>query len=290
LIHTAFYKFVPLADPTAAAQVLRRLCSPLVQGSIIVAQEGINGVLAGTSSAVAEIEAALRSEPSFQGAFTDLHFKHSQCVTPPFGRLKVQVKAQIVAVGGGVIDIAVDTAAESEISGIESSRSSKNNALNPEQWRVLMAEEDVVVLDNRNSFEYRLGHFKGAVDPGVNNFRDFTQYVKEQAPSWRAQAKRVAMYCTGGVRCEKTSAWMQAQGLEVYQLDGGVLNYFETLSDAERDWQGECFVFDNRVALDTRLQESATTAEQVYRDSDEYPDEQWRLQRARRLARESDQH
>ena len=104
------------------------------------------------------------------------------------------------------------------------------------------------MIDNRNSFEYRLGRFKHAIDPGVDNFRDFPGYIQAQAPKWKAAGKRVAMYCTGGLRCEKTSSWMQDMGLTVYELDGGILNYFQQMPDADKDWQGECFVFDNRIA------------------------------------------
>jgi UPF0176 protein len=154
-------------------------------------------------------------------------------------------------------------------------------ALTPSQWRDMLQQDDVVVLDNRNSFEFKLGRFKGAIDPGVQHFRDFPRYVEEHLPEWQAQGKRVAMYCTGGIRCEKTSAWLHQRGVEVMELEGGILNYFQQLPDADREWQGECFVFDNRVALDTHLKETGTTPEQVYQNE---PDGQWRINRARRLA------
>ncbi len=148
-----------------------------------------------------------------------------------------------------------------------------------------MARDAVVLLDNRNHFEWRLGRFRGAVDPGVHNFRDFVAYVETQAPQWRAQGKTVAMYCTGGVRCDKTAPWMRSLGLRVLQLEGGILNFLQTLqnheSAAERDWEGECFVFDRRIALDVRLQQGQARAETVFDPS--LPDEAWRLARARRL-------
>jgi UPF0176 protein len=153
--------------------------------------------------------------------------------------------------------------------------------LAPAAWRALLAREDVVLLDNRNHFEFRLGHFRGALDPQVNNFRDFVAYVQARAPAWRAAGQPVAMYCTGGIRCDKTAPWLRSLGLEVWQLDGGVLKYFAQLEDAAQDWQGECYVFDKRVALDTALNETATTAGQVY--DPQQPDEAWRLQRALRL-------
>ena len=138
-----------------------------------------------------------------------------------------------------------------------------------------------MVLDNRNHFEWRLGRFRGAVDPQVPNFRDFRAWVLAQAPAWRAEGRPVAMYCTGGIRCDKTAPWLRSLGLQVRQLQGGILGYFEALPDAARDWQGECFVFDNRIALDTQLQQTATGPAQVYDPTQ--PEEAWRLERARRL-------
>jgi len=155
--------------------------------------------------------------------------------------------------------------------------------LHPHLWRELMARSDCVVLDNRNHFEYRLGHFKGAIDPEVHHFRDFVAFVEARAPVWRAQARPVAMYCTGGIRCDVTAPWLRSLGLEVWQLDGGILNYFETIPTAEEDWDGSCFVFDNRIALSTRLEESPIAAEAVYDPS--FPDERWRLDRAQQLER-----
>lgn len=266
LFHIAFYQFVALPDPEAVAAELRRLTEGL-HGSILVAAEGLNGVLAGTAAALDAFEHALRHAPCFEQCFLPIVFKRSACQTPPFARMKVHTKSEIVAFGvPGVSGLPSPLAADTHVS--------------PAQWRELIAQDDVVVLDNRNSFEFRLGRFKSAVDPQVTHFRDFPAYVQAQAPAWKAAGQRVAMYCTGGIRCEKTSAWMQAQGLEVYQLDGGILNYFQSLPDAERDWDGECFVFDNRIALDTHLQETPTTAEQVYEGE---PDGEWRLARARRL-------
>ena len=267
LVHASFYKFVVLADPDAVAEALREVTRK-VMGSIIVAEEGINGVMAGPAADLQAAEDALHNDPRFGGAFTDMVFKHSPCLTRPFFKMKIRRKREIVAFG---ID---------GITGLTDNRAAANH-VPPEQWRELIQRDDVVVLDNRNSFEYRLGHFDHAVDPKVNNFRDFPRYVEKHADEWKAEGKKVAMYCTGGIRCEKMSGWMQEKGLEVYQLEGGILNYFLTLPDANKDWQGECFVFDSRVAIDTQLQETPTTIDQVY-DPDE-PEEKWRLERAHRL-------
>ena len=265
-VHTSFYRFVPLAEPEAIAARLREIVSGL-GGNILVAAEGISGAVGGTPDALQTFEAALQSDPLFGGAFTGMAFKHSACTSKPFSLIKVHVKPEIVAFGvPGVSGLADDSKPDTHVS--------------PAEWRALLDAPDVVVLDNRNSFEFRLGRFKNAIDPQVKNFRDFPAYVEAHADAWKAEGKRVAMYCTGGIRCEKTSAWMQDQGLVVYQLDGGILNYFEKTPDAAADWQGECFVFDKRIAIDTHLQETATTAEQVYADE---PDGEWRLARAKRL-------
>ena len=264
LLHSAFYRFAPLADPAAAADALRALARELT-GSIVVAHEGVNGTVAGAPAAVAAFEAALQE--ALDGALRGMAFKHSACATPPFGRLKVGVKPEIVALG---LPGALPAPDERDASHLP-----------PAAWRELLARDDVVLLDNRNHFEVRLGRFRGAVDPGVHNFRDFVAWVRAHADEWRAARRPVAMYCTGGIRCDKTAPWLRDLGLEVYQLDGGILGYFQQLPDADRDWQGECFVFDNRVALDTRLRETATTAEQVFDPA--HADEAWRLQRARRL-------
>lgn len=265
-LHSSFYRFCALAEPLAATEQLRGLANGLL-GSIVLAPEGINGALAGSPAAIAAFEAALQASGLLGDA--PLVFKHSGCTTPPFGRLKISVKPQIVA---------LDLPGASDLPPPDEQDDSH---LSPLAWRALMARNDVVLLDNRNHFEWRLGRFRGAVDPGVHNFRDFVAYVETQAPQWRAEQKTVAMYCTGGVRCDKTAPWMRSLGLQVVQLEGGILTHLQTLADAERDWEGECYVFDKRVALDSRLQETATAADAVFDPS--LPDEAWRLARARRL-------
>jgi UPF0176 protein len=280
VIHSAFYRFTRLDDPAAIADALRtRSRDTGVLGSLVVATEGLSGVVAGSAAVVAAFEAALTGDPVFGGAFTALPFKRSACTTAPFARMAVHVKPEIVALG------------LPGISGLgETPEQRVATHLGAAAWKKLLTGgEDVVVLDNRNRFEWRLGHFQGAADPGVDNFRDFADRVRIQAPLWKSCGQRVAMYCTGGIRCEKTGVWMrEALGLEVFQLDGGILNYLQQTTAEPTDrhaaddpWRGECFVFDNRIALDTRLQETTTTAEQVYDAAQ--PDEAWRLARARRL-------
>jgi UPF0176 protein len=262
LIHTAFYKFVRIADAEAFALAFREITAPIT-GSILLAEEGLNGMVAGSLAQVDAFEHAVKTDPRFGDAFSDIIFKRSECKTVPFRKMKVHVKAEIVPLG---------------IAGVDGRLTGTN--VSPAEWRKLITEDDVVLLDNRNSFEFRLGRFKNAIDPGVVNFRDFPNYVKEHLDEWKRDGKRVAMYCTGGIRCEKTSAWMRDMDVPVYQLEGGILNYFKEMPDAERDWEGECFVFDNRIALDTKLEETDTTLEDVY---DNEPDGEWRLARAKRL-------
>jgi len=255
LIHSSFYRFTPVADPTAFAAWLREAAGAL-GGVVLVAPEGLSAAVAGEAADVYAFEAELAQQPGFAG----LHFKHNDCARPPFSRLKVSVKREIVAFGiPGVQGDATDT------------------HVSPQRWRELLDEPGTVVLDNRNSFEFKLGRFRGAIDPGVAHFRDFPAYVEARRDEWRGRT--VAMYCTGGVRCEKTAAWMQARGLKVAQLDGGILNYFAVFPDAAQDWQGECYVFDKRIAIDAAARETCTTAEQVFTD----PADAWRLARARRL-------
>ena len=262
IAHTAFYKFVTLDDPDGVVAHLRVLTENLL-GSILVASEGINGMLAGSPAETDAFQHALVNDAHFAGKFAGIAFKRSACNTAPFGKMKVYKKPEIVPLG---------------ITGVDGTKSGASAS--PAEWRKLITEDDVVLLDNRNSFEFRLGRFKNAIDPQVTNFRDFPKYIEAHAPQWKAEGKRVAMYCTGGIRCEKTSAWMQDMDIPVIQLEGGILNYFAQMPDAEKDWEGECFVFDNRIALDTKLHETATTLDDVYGAE---PDGEWRIRRAKEL-------
>ena len=207
MLHTAFYKFVAVTDVGAVVAAVRAMAAELT-GGIIVAEEGISGVAAGQPDAVAAFEQALTAAAFAGGIFAGMAFKRSACVTPPFGRLKVSRKPEIVALG--------------DVGDGATGPSAAHTALSPHAWREMIARDDVVVLDNRNSFEYRLGKFAGAVDPEVAHFRDFPGFIDAHAEGWRQQRKTVAMYCTGGVRCEKSSAWLSGLGLDVVYLDGGI--------------------------------------------------------------------
>jgi UPF0176 protein len=266
MLHSAFYRFMHVADPWATANAVR-VCAAGLTGSIVVAAEGISGAVAGAPPTLERFEANLQAHVLRQ----PLRFNHSACTTPPFGRLKVSVKPELVALG------LPDRSHRSPRGEPDATH------LSPQAWFDRLQRPDVVVLDNRNHFEYRLGHFQGAVDPGVHNFRDLSTYVLAHAPAWRDAGKPVAMYCTGGIRCEKAAPWLQSLGLNVVQLEGGILNYLQTMPHATPLWQGECFVFDNRVALGPDLQETQTTAAQVFEAR--HPDEAWRLRRAQQLDR-----
>ncbi|MDR7272935.1 UPF0176 protein [Pelomonas saccharophila] len=263
LLHSSFYRFTPMPDPTGFAESLRLRGAELALGGVVlVAEEGLSAAIAGEAEAVRAFEAELQAHPGL----ADLHFKHNACERRPFSRLKVSVKREIVAFG---------------IPGVSGGEATDTH-VSPQRWRELLADPDTVVLDNRNSFEFKLGRFRGAIDPGVAHFRDFPAYVEAHRDAW--QGRTVAMYCTGGIRCEKTAAWMQARGLKVAQLDGGILNYLEAFpEDAAGDWQGECYVFDKRIAIDAAGRETGTTAEAVFTD----PADAWRLARAKRLDPES---
>jgi len=281
IIHSSFYRFCDLSQPSAVADWLRELGGlyPELTGSLIVAGEGINGALAAPRATLDAVEAALNAAPWWPPlpdvpgvtAPRNLRFKHSPCEQSPFFRFKVRVKPQIVA-----LELPSDTVplAQDGVTALP-------GQVTPEAWRALLDRPDVVVLDNRNHFEWRLGHFRGAADPQVNHFRDFTEWVNQKAPDWRAQGKTVAMYCTGGIRCERTGPWMRSLGLNVVELEGGILNYFQQMPDAERDWDGLCAVFDRRLAIDTRLASAELQPEDVY--DPQRPDEAWRLTRAHRL-------
>jgi UPF0176 protein len=260
LIHSSFYRFVNVPEPEAAARQLRVFASksPDLTGAILIAGEGINGTVAGPATVIEQFEIWLKLQP--YGAF---NYKHSFCATPPFARFKVQVKAEIVQMGVRDINV-IDH---------------RPKSLNPREWSELLDQDNVVVIDNRNRFEFRLGHFKGAINPDVNHFKDFPSFIKSHIPTWQAEGKKIAMYCTGGIRCDKTSAWMAQEGLDTFVLDGGILSFFEQRPNDQR-WEGECFVFDNRIAINSKRQETETSIESVYEDE---ADGAWRIARAKRL-------
>ena len=240
MFHVSFYRFVDVPDPAALRKQLLAITGGLL-GTILVAHEGVNGMLAGAADELDAFEEAVQSSHVLGGAFAGMAFKRTVCDVAPFRRRKIKVKAELVPLDVEGVDV------PSRRADIEASNADTM------EWRELLRRDDVIVLDNRNSFEFAHGHFIGAIDPGATDFRDFAAYVRANAEEWRVTGKTIAMYCTGGIRCEKSSPWMQDLGLTVRQLRGGIVTYLAEAADTEQDWSGDCFVFDDRRLLDGRL-------------------------------------
>ena len=235
----AFYQFARLPDYRELREPLRASCAGLeLKGSILLAREGINGTLAGSDDAVDAFVEELRHGPLFGGRLDHLELKFSQAATMPFQRLKVRLKKEIVTLGDANVDPTRQVGTYVE----------------PAEWNALIAEPDTLVIDTRNAFEVAMGTFEGAIDPGIRSFGQFKEFAAQQLDP--ARHKRIAMFCTGGIRCEKASSYLVARGFgEVYHLKGGILKYLEGVPEHESRWRGECFVFDERVALGHGLRE-----------------------------------
>jgi UPF0176 protein len=235
----AFYQFAALPDFRALREPLRALCAALgLKGSILLAHEGINGTIAGTDEDIAAFVEALQHGDLFGSRLDHLELKYSTADAVPFQRLKVRLKKEIVTLGDA---------------GVDPNRQVGTyvDAIN---WNELIADPDTLVLDTRNAFEVAMGTFEGAIDPGIKSFGEFKDFTAEKLDP--AKHRRIAMFCTGGIRCEKASAYLLARGFaEVFHLKGGILKYLEGVPESESRWRGECFVFDERVALGHGLRE-----------------------------------
>jgi UPF0176 protein len=236
----AFYQFAALPDFRERREPLRAICAGLgLKGSVLLAHEGINGTLAGTSEAIAALIAELHGGTLFGGRLDKLELKFSVAAAMPFRRLKVRLKKEIVTLGDGEADPTRQVGIYVE----------------PKEWNALIAAPDTLVIDTRNAFEVAMGTFEGALDPGIGSFGQFKDFAARHLDP--VKHRRVAMFCTGGIRCEKASAHLLARGFEeVYHLKGGILKYLEDVPQTESRWRGECFVFDDRVALGHGLRES----------------------------------
>lgn len=235
----AFYQFAALPDYRELREPLRAFCADLfLKGSVLLAEEGINGTIAGAPEAIDAFAHELAHGVLFAGRLNNLELKCSTAEATPFGRLKVRLKKEIVTLG--------DTAADpTRLVG---------TYVDAADWNALISSPDTLVLDTRNAFEVAMGTFEGAVDPGLRSFGQFKDFAAGQLDP--AKHRRIAMFCTGGIRCEKASAHLLACGFaEVYHLKGGILKYLEKVPEAQSRWRGECFVFDERVALGHGLQE-----------------------------------
>ncbi|KQP08567.1 rhodanese-like domain-containing protein [Methylobacterium sp. Leaf93] len=233
----ALYRFVPLPDAADLRDALERRCTELgILGTLLLAREGINGTIAGSEAGMATLLSEMRDGPLFGGRLDNLDVKLSSAEAAPFGHLKVRVKREIVTFDDGATD-----AGEAGI------------PVPPEAWNALLDTPGLLLLDTRNAFEVNLGTFEGATDPHLSRFSDFQAYVDGLDP---AAHPAVAMFCTGGIRCEKAGAYMRAKGFAtVHHLEGGILRYLETIPEAESRWRGDCFVFDHRIALGPGLVE-----------------------------------
>jgi UPF0176 protein len=233
-IIATFYKFVRLTDYVQMQDSLLAYCQEKgIKGTILLALEGINGTIAGMRQEIDAVLDFLRSD----ARLADLEHKESFAEKSPFERMKVRLKQEIVTLGMPEVD-------PNDRVGIY---------VNPDEWNDLISDPNVLVIDTRNAYEVKIGTFKGAIDPQTHSFREFPEYVRDRIDP--SQYKKVALFCTGGIRCEKASSLMLQQGFEeVYHLKGGILKYLETVSPEASLWQGECFVFDERIAVKHTLE------------------------------------
>lgn len=234
IVVSALYNFVKLDNYRELQQpLLDLLLKHKIRGTLLLANEGINGTVAGSREAIDKLYQWLSNNP-------DLHntdSKESLTGDMPFYRSKVKLKKEIVTLG---------------VEGIDP-RHVVGTYVKPKDWNALISDPEVTVIDTRNDYEIGIGTFKGAIDPNTKTFRDFPDYVKENLNP--EKHKKVAMFCTGGIRCEKSTAYLKEQGFEdVYHLEGGILKYLEEVNEQDSLWQGECFVFDNRVSVNHRLE------------------------------------
>jgi UPF0176 protein len=237
----AFYQFAALPDFRELREPLRAFCAGLgLKGSILLAAEGINGTIAGSDEDIDALVEELRHGALFGGRLDHLELKFSRAAAMPFGRMKVRLKKEIVTLGDAKAD-------PTRRVGIY---------VEPADWNALIASPDTLVIDTRNAFEVALGTFEGALDPKIASFGQFRDFAAQQLDP--AKHRKIAMFCTGGIRCEKASSLLLVQGFgEVYHLKGGILKYLEEVPEAESRWRGECFVFDERVALGHGLRQRA---------------------------------
>ena len=231
----ALYQFVRLDDFEAFRTPLRELMVELeIKGTILLALEGLNGTISGSKTSIDGVIQFLQDD----GRFDNLEIKFSHSETTPFKRLKVKLKKEIVTLGVEHID----------------PLSSVGTYIAPQDWNALISDPDVVLIDTRNNYEYEIGSFKGAINPNTESFREFPTYTKDNLEQYRG--KKVAMFCTGGIRCEKSTAYLKSQGFDtVYHLHGGILKYLEEVDEDQSLWEGECFVFDDRVAVKHNLEQ-----------------------------------
>jgi UPF0176 protein len=235
IVVCALYKFATLEDFQTLREPLRQLMEThAIRGTLLLAREGINGTVASSREAIDRLKDWLAEDTRFDG----IDYKESFAGRLPFKRTKVKLKREIVTMG---------------VEGIDPRRG-VGTYVKPDQWNALISDPEVLLIDTRNQYEVEIGTFRDAINPATATFREFPAYVKEHLDP--AKHKKVAMFCTGGIRCEKSTAYLKEQGFdEVYHLQGGILKYLEEVPEEESLWQGECFVFDDRVTVNGRLEQ-----------------------------------
>ena len=231
----ALYHFAPFARFAGFREPLQTVCDQNgVKGTLLIAHEGINGTIAGTDAGIRAVLSFLRAQPEF----ASLEHKESRASDMPFLRMKVRLKKEIVTMG---------------VEDIDPLRS-VGTYVAPQDWNALISDPETLVIDTRNDYETAIGMFRGAVDPNTKSFREFPEWVRQN--TGLHNKPKIAMYCTGGIRCEKATAFMKEQGFdEVYHLKGGILKYLEEMPEEESLWDGACFVFDDRVSVTHGLKE-----------------------------------
>jgi UPF0176 protein len=240
----ALYQFATLPDYRELRDPLHAICTGLgLKGSILLASEGVNGTIAGRAAAIDAFVRELQHGALFGGRLDRLELKYSAAAAMPFQRLKVRLKKEIVTLG----DASVDPTRQVGI------------YVDPAGWNALIADPDTIVIDTRNAFEVAMGTFEGALDPAIKSFGEFKDFAARELDP--ARHRKIAIFCTGGIRCEKASSFLLAHGFgEVYHLKGGILKYLEEMPEQESRWRGECFVFDERIALGHGLRERGNGA------------------------------
>ena len=229
----ALYKFVHIEKPSHIKKILRSRLNDLnIYGTILIGEEGINGTISSDDSS--QLSQAICFIESTKG-FKDLDLKFSQSAKKPFIRLKVKLKKEIVTIG------------DTKIKPNESA----GEYVDPQDWNKLIEDEKTIIIDTRNNYEYSIGTFKNSINPKTKKFREFPEWLKKQNyNNHDKKNKKIAMFCTGGIRCEKASSLMKNKGFKnVFHLKGGILKYFESIPEVQSRWEGECFVFDDRVSL-----------------------------------------
>ena len=236
ILVAALYKFVEIDDLLSLQSNLYEICKKNnIMGTILIANEGINGTISGKTNEINQTISLLKSDKRF----TNIEIKYSSTDKQPFHRMKVRLKKEIVTIGLPEIN----------------PNKKVGTYVKPDDWNDLISDPNVVVIDTRNKYETKIGSFQNALDPETSSFREFPDWVKKFKSSKENANKKIAMFCTGGIRCEKASSLMKEEGFEdVYHLQGGILKYLETIDKENSLWNGECFVFDQRVCLTDELE------------------------------------